>query len=133
MPSGVYPHTFGTVGLATPADYAEAVALRERLGQMKKPIFTTNSIFSLPWFSTDNRAPALAIDHIFHDATWASCQNGCIEGMLQRGDIPTVMLLSNGDPYQSSLSPNYEKTAEAPYSGKQWSIYVFNPRARRSQ
>jgi hypothetical protein len=133
VPSGSSPHTFGTVGLATPTEYEEALAMRERLAQFKKPIFTDDHIFSLPWFSNENRAPALIIEPLFHKAMRPSCQNGCIEGMLQRGEIPTVMLLSNGDPYQSSLSPNYEKTGEAPYSGKQWSIYVFNPRARRSQ
>ncbi|MGC9157422.1 MAG: hypothetical protein ACP5FH_00425 [Terracidiphilus sp.] len=92
VPSGDHPHPFGTVGIATPTEYASAVAIRDRLAAMKKPIFTTDPVFSLPWYSNGNRAPALVIDTIFHDATRARCQNGCVEGMLQRGEIPTVML-----------------------------------------
>jgi hypothetical protein len=121
------PHPIGMVGIATANQYTEAVVLRERLAAMKTPIFTTSEVFSLPWFSTGNHVPALVIDRNFHDATRDACQNGCVEGMLQRGEIPTVMLLSSGDPYQSSLNPNYEKDFEAPYSGRRWSIYVLRP------
>ncbi len=129
LPSGTHQHVFGTVGIATTADYVDAVALRNRLAPMTKPIFTTDLMFSLPWISTDNRAPALVIDSVFHDATRDRCQNGCVEAMLQRGEIPTVMLQSSGDPYQSSLSPKYEKIGEARESGRMWSIYVLNPQA----
>jgi hypothetical protein len=128
MPSGANnPHTFGTVGIATEAQYQEAVALRERLASMKKPIFTPDGVFSLPWFSTDDRAPALVIEQYFHDATRDSCSNGCVEGMLQRGEIPTVMLPISDFIYQKSLSPSYEKVAEVPYSEKLWDIYVLKP------
>ncbi len=98
VPGGDHPHLFGTVGIATPAEYANAVAFRDRLATMKKPVFTTNGVFALPWFSNGNRAPALVIDTIFHDATRSSCQDGCVEGMLQRGEIPTVMLPSAATP-----------------------------------
>jgi hypothetical protein len=94
-PSGVHnSHNSLIVGIATADEYADAVALRDRLATMKKPIFTTDDIFSLPWYSNDNHAAALAIDLRFHDATRASCQNGCVEGLLQRGEIPTVLLPS---------------------------------------
>jgi len=128
--SGTHRHALGTIGIATAAEYADAVALRDRLATMKKPIFTTDEIFSLPWFSTDNGAPALVIDPLFHQATLASCQNACVEGMLQRAEIPTVMLLSSGDPYQSSLNPNYEKIGEARVGDTLWSIYALNLRAK---
>jgi hypothetical protein len=106
VPSGAHPHAFGTVGIATAAEYAEAAALGDRLALMKKPIFTTNEVFSLPWFSNDNRYPALVIDTIFHDATRASCSNGCVEGMLQRGEIPTVMLPSVKAPSSPHVPPS---------------------------
>ncbi|MGA7831608.1 MAG: hypothetical protein WCA21_11650 [Terracidiphilus sp.] len=128
-PCGVQPHRFGTLGIATPAEYAEAVALRDRLAAMKKPIFTTNELFSLPWFSAGDHAPALVVDHIYHDATRNLCENGCVEGLLQRGEIPTVMLLSSGDPYQSSLNPKYVKVGEAHYSGREWSLWSLSPLA----
>jgi hypothetical protein len=132
VPSGTHLHRFGTVGIATQEEYADAEALRDMLAPMKKPIFSTAPMFSLPWISNDNRAPALVIDSFFHDATRASCQNGCVEGMLQRGEVPTVMLLSSGDIYQSSLNPNYKKVAEGRYTDRQWSIYVFNARSSNS-
>jgi hypothetical protein len=127
VPSGTHVHAFGTVGIATPEEYADAVSLRDRLATMKKPVFSTDQMFSLPWISNNNRAPVLIIDTIFHDATRARCQNGCVEGMLQRGEIPTVMLLSSGDSYQNSLNPNYRKIGEARESGQMWSIYVLEP------
>jgi len=132
VPSGTHQHVFGTVGIATASDYEDAVALRDRLASMSKPIFTTDPMFSLPWISTDNRAPALVIDSLFHDATRDRCQNGCVEGLLQRGEIPTVVLQSSGDPYQNSLSPRYEKAGETRESGRMWSIYVLNPQAHSS-
>jgi hypothetical protein len=131
-PNGPHLHPFGTVGIFSAADYADASSLRDRLATMKKPIFTTDPMFSLPWISNDNRAPALVIDNIFHDATRARCQSGCVEGMLQRGEVPTVMLLSSGDSYQGSLNPNYEKVGEARESGRLWSIYEIRPPARAS-
>jgi hypothetical protein len=129
VPSGTHPHRFGTVGIATAAEYADAEALRERLAPVKRPIFTNNDIFSLPWFSSGNQAPALIVDTIFHDATRALCQNGCVEGMLHRGEIPTVMLLKDDNVYLPSLSPDYKKTGEGIYAGRLWSIYVLSPQA----
>lgn len=130
--SGRQVHTLGTVGIATPAEYSDAVAMRERLSHLKKPIFTTDPLFSLPWFSTDNSYPALVIDPVFHDATRAICQNGCAEAMLQKGEIPTVMLLSSGDSYTSDLNPRYRKVSEAMESDRPWSIYVLDPEPPRS-
>jgi len=132
-PNGSHPHTFGTVGIATAAEYADAVALRDRLEPMKKPIFTPDPTFSLPWLSNDNHPDALIIDSIFHEATRTNCANGCIEGMLQRGEIPTVMLASSGDIYQSSLNPRYEKVGDAVYTDRHYSIYVLNPRVPATQ
>jgi hypothetical protein len=130
VPSGAgVSHTFGTVGIATAQQYTEAAALRERLATMKKPIFTTNGVYSLPWFSNDDHAPALVIEQFFHNGTRSMCQNGCVEGMLERGEIPTVMLDKSDLLSQKSLSPRYEKVAEAPYSGTQWNIYVLTPPA----
>lgn len=129
VPSGPHLHRFGTVGIATPDEYADAVALRDRLAGMKKPIFTTDAMFSLPWISNGNRAPALVIDSTFHNATRARCQDGCVEGMLQRGEIPTVVLASDDDTYRQSLSPRYEKVGEARESDKMWSIYEIIPEA----
>ena len=121
-------HIFGTVQIATEAEYADAVTLRERLASMAKPIFTTDETFALPWLSTGNRAPAFIVDTKFHDATRLRCQNGCIEGMLQRGDIPTVMIGPGDNLYQQSLNPSYVKIGEAYHQDKQYSIYVIrNP------
>jgi hypothetical protein len=118
------------VGIATAAEYTDAEALRDRLAPLKKPIFTNNEIFSLPWFSSDNRAPALVIDSLFHDATRSRCQNGCVEGMLSRGEIPTVLLPSDDETYRNSLGTNYRKAGDAMYARRPWSIYVLNPQAQ---
>lgn len=132
VPSGAYQHRFGTVGIATAAEYADATALRDRLASMKKPIFSDDRILSLPWYSNDNHAPALIIEPLFHEAMRAKCPNGCIEGMLQKGEIPTVLLPSSGDSYQNSLSQNYKKISEVRYLDRQWSIYALNDGVRGS-
>jgi hypothetical protein len=129
MPSGTeHPHRLGIVRLATARQYAQAVALRDRLAAMPKPLFTTSTVFSLPWFSSNDQAPALVVDHIYHDATRSQCANGCVEGMLARGEIPTVMIHSTGDDnYRASLNPHYRAVAEMPYLGTAWTIYSYDP------
>jgi hypothetical protein len=127
LSTGYFPPPFGTVGIATAAEYADAEALRDRLAPMKKPIFTNNEIFSLPWFSSDNQAPAFIVDAIFHDATRSRCQNGCVEGMLSRGEIPTVLLPSDDETYRNSLGAHYRKAGDAMYAGRGWCIYVLDP------
>jgi hypothetical protein len=132
VPAGPHLHKFGTVGIATAEEFADAEALRDRLAPMKKPILTTNPMFSLPWISNDNHAPAVVIDPLFLQANGARCLNGCVEGLLQKGKFPTVMLLSFGDPYQGSLNPKYKKVGEARESGRMWSIYTLNPKLQFS-
>lgn len=122
-------HVIGTVRLATGVEYEEAVALRARLDSMAKPIFTTDETFALPWLSTGNRAPAFIIDTKFHEATRLRCQNGCIEGMLQRGEIPTVMIGPGDNLYQQSLNPSYRNVGESYHQGKQYSIYAIRNQA----
>jgi hypothetical protein len=113
------------VPIATAAEYAQAVALRERLTAMKKPIFTTDGAFALPWNATDNGSPALVIDPNFQDAARTRELNGGIEGLLQRGEIPTVMLASGDLAYLKSLNPNYRKVGESIQQGGTYSIYEF--------
>jgi len=132
-PSG--RHTFGTVQLASASEYANAIAVRDRLAHMKKPIFTTDQSFSLPWISTDNHAPALIIDPQFHAATRQRCENGGIEGMLQRGEVPTV-ILNTGSIYEKELSPSYAKAGSflhqgVPYNqGVPYDIYTIRSHAQ---
>ncbi len=62
---------------------------------------------------------------LFYDATKYRCQNGYIEGMLQKGEIPTVMISPDDMLYQKSLNSRYEKVGEAYHQGKQYDIYAF--------
>ena len=117
--------------IATAAEYADAVALRNRLAPMKRPIFTTDGAFELPWLSTSNGAPALVIDPNFQDAARLRELNGGIEGMLQRGEIPTVMLAPTDLVYVKSLNPSYRKVGESIQQGVTYSIYEFNPGSAR--
>ncbi|MGA3080791.1 MAG: hypothetical protein ABSD44_05355 [Terracidiphilus sp.] len=112
--------------IATAADYAQAVALRDRLATMPRPIFTTNGPLALPWNSTTNGAPALVIDPNFQAVAESRDQNGGIEGMLQRGEIPTVVLASTDLIYLSSLNPNYLEVAESLQQGTTYHIYQLN-------
>ena len=114
------------VPIATAAEYRDAVALHNRLASLKKPIFTTDGVFALPWNSTDNGAPALVIDPNFQEAARTREMNGGIEGMLQRGEIPTVMLASTDLVYLKSLHQGYRKVNESLQQGITYGIYEFN-------
>ncbi len=124
--------TFGTVGIATASEYANAAALRDRLAVMKKPMFSWDETFEMPWFSSDNQYPTLVIDRIYHCVMQNKYPNGGVEGMVQRGEIPTVLLPVAIDPHpgcwsanslQNSLSRSYKKVGEYRYDGGMWSIY----------
>ncbi len=123
--------TFGTVQIASADEFANALAVRDRLAQLRKPIFTTDQTFSAPWISTGDLPHALMIDPQFHRPTRLRCQNGGIEGLLQRGDIPTV-ILNTGSEYEKDLSPNYVKTGwflhqGVPYvQGVHYDIYTIH-------
>jgi len=122
-----HPGRKDMVSIATAAEYRDTVALHNRLAGLKKPIFTTDGVFALPWNSTDNGAPALVIDPNFQEVARSREQNGGIEGMLQRGEIPTVMLASTDLAYLKSLNPGYRKVGDSVQQGITYSIYEFNP------
>ena len=117
--------------IATAADYRSAVALRDRLATMKKPIFTTDGPFALPWISTSDNSPALTIDPNFHEAARDRDQNGSIEGILQRGEIPTVVLASSDETYLSSLNPSYKNVGDSMQQGVLYTIYEFDGESTR--
>jgi hypothetical protein len=125
-PAGRVAHTFGTVGLATASEFKDADLLRQRLLQLKKPIFSSEEMFALPWISNDGRAPAMMIDHIFYKAMRNRYVNGGVEGMLQRGEIPTVMLGSTETHYLDSLNSSYKKIGEVTYSNGLFYIYILD-------
>jgi hypothetical protein len=113
--------------IATTADYKNAAALRDRLAMMKKPIFTTDGPLALPWISTADNSPALTIDPNFHEAARSRDQNGSIEGMLQRGEIPTVVLAPSDTTYLDSLNASYKNVGDSMQQGVLYTIYEFNP------
>jgi hypothetical protein len=129
-PSG--RNTFGTVQLASADEFANAVKVRDRLAQLKKPLFTTDQSFSMPWISTDDHFPALVIDPQFQLAVRQRCEKGGIEGMLQRGEIPTV-ILNTGNAYETQLNSRYVKIGSflhqgVPYNqGVSYDIYSIEP------
>jgi len=114
------------VPIATAKEFRAAEALRDRLATMKKPIFSTDGAFALPWFSTENGAPALTIDPNFQEVARVREENGGIEGMLQRGEIPTLLLASTDQIYLKNLNPSYVKVGESIQQGVTYSIYSFN-------
>jgi len=121
-----HPGRKDMVPIATAAEYRDALALRNRLAAMKKPLFTTDGVFALSWNSTENGAPAVVLDPNFHEAARSREVNGGIEGMLQRGEFPTVMLASTDLVYLKSLHPGYRKVAESIQQGVTYSIYEFS-------
>ncbi|MGD0293974.1 MAG: hypothetical protein ABSB30_08985 [Terracidiphilus sp.] len=121
-----HPGKKDMVPIATAAEYRDAVALHNRLAMLKKPIFTTDGVFALPWYSTDNNALALVLDPNFQEVARSREENGGVEGMLQRGEIPTVMLASGDLAYLKSLHPGYRKVGESVQQGVTYSIYEFS-------
>jgi hypothetical protein len=120
-----HPGKKDMVPIATASEYRDALALRNRLAGLKKPLFTTDGVFALPWNSTDYGAPAVVLDPNFQQAARSREVNGGIEGMLQRGEFPTVMLASTDLVYLRSLNPGYRKVAESRQQGVTYTIYVI--------
>jgi hypothetical protein len=114
------------VPISTAAEFAQAAALRDRLASMPKPIFTTDEAFQLPWISTDG-APAFTFDPNFQAAARSRDQNGGVEGMLQRGEIPTVVLAPSDQVYLRALNPHYRIAAVSNQQGVPYTIYEFDP------
>jgi hypothetical protein len=121
-----HPGRKDMVPIATAAEYRDAVALRARLAAMKKPIFTTDGVFALPWNSTGNNAPAIVLDPNFQEVARSREQNGGVEGMLNRSEFPTVMLASSDLVYLKSLNPAYRKIGDSIQQGVTYSIYEFS-------
>jgi hypothetical protein len=113
------------VPIATAAEFAQAAALRDRLATMPKPIFTTDEAFQLPWISTDG-APAFTFDPNFQAAARSRDQNGGVEGMLQRGEIPTVVLAPSDAVYLRALNPHYRIAVISNQQGMPYTIYEFD-------
>jgi hypothetical protein len=107
---------FGTVRLATASQYANAQAVQAELATLRKPIFTPDQTFSLPWFSSGDQAPALVIDHLFQEGAAQRLERGGLVGLLRRGDIPTV-ILDRGSKYEKDLNPCYTKTGAYLHQG----------------
>lgn len=116
--------------IATAAEYADALALRDQLARLKKPIFTTDGAFSLPWIAAENGTPSLVLDPNFQQVAQPREENGGVEGMLQRGEIPTAILSSADRGYVRSLNPGYVKVTESIQQGVHYTIYAFNPTPR---
>jgi hypothetical protein len=121
-----HPGKRDRIVIATAAEFAQAVDLRDRLATMKKPIFTTDEAFQIPWYSAENGAPVFAVDPNFQEAARAREENGGIEGLLQRGEIPTVLLAPNDLVYLKSLNPHYRKVGESLQQEIPYSIYEFD-------
>jgi hypothetical protein len=121
-----HPGKKDMVPIATAAEYRDAVALRNLLVTMKKPIFTTDGVFALSWNSTDNGTPAVVLDPNFQEIARTREEKVGIEGMLQRGEFPTVMLASTDLVYLKSLHPGYRKVGESIQQGVPYSIYEFS-------
>ncbi len=119
--------------IATAAEYADAVVLRDQLAKMKKPIFTTDGAFSLPWIAAGNGAPSIVLDPNFQQVAQPREEEGGVEGLLQRGEIPTVMLASTDRAYMQSLNPGYRKVGESVQQGVRYTIYEFNSSTRAPQ
>ncbi len=119
--------------IATAAEYADAIALRNQLAKLKKPIFTTDGAFSLPWIAAESGAPSLVLDPNFQQIAQPREENGGVEGMLQRGEIPTVMLAPGDSAYVQSLNSGYQKVGESLQQGIHYTIYVFSPSTRAAQ
>lgn len=121
------PGKHDMAAIATAAEYAQAVALRDRFAPMRKPIFSTDQAFQLPWNSSDNGALVFALDPNFQQAAQSREENGGIDGLLRRGEIPTVVLAPADLAYLKSLNPQYQKVGESLQQGTLYFIFEFNP------
>jgi hypothetical protein len=123
---------FKPAQIATRSEYEDAARLRGRLEELNHPLFTTDAPFMLPWVSTGNSAPALCVDEGLHYANQPRFENGGVEGMLERGEIPSVMIRPRDGAYLKRMNPGYEPVGTAIHQGTSYTIYEFGPPRTRS-
>lgn len=68
----------------TASQHAARAALVDRMRELPKPLFIDDELLAQPWFSNDNRYPAIVIDHVFYGAADAG-------GYLERGGVLSLV------------------------------------------
>jgi hypothetical protein len=65
-------------------ELARRQAAAARMRELPKPIFIDDEILGQPWFATDNRYPAVVLDHVFYDTALA-------QGRLERDGVASLV------------------------------------------
>ena len=123
LPTG--RHNLGFVQLATQSEFDSTLAVRNGLNRFPKPILSLVDSFTPPWISTDDRYPALVIDRDSYMAVHTRCENGGVEGMLRRGEIPTAILSVNDTFFRENLNSRYVHVGSFVQRGVQYDIYTL--------
>ena len=118
-------HTLGVVSLATAAEYQSALAVKDALDRLPKPIFSIDDSFNPPWISTDDKYPAMVVDLDSYVAVHTRCENGGVEGMLLRGELPTAVLSANETLFHQNLNPAYARVGSFVHQGVPYEIYTL--------
>jgi len=124
-------HSLGFVQVATRAEFDSIRTVLEQISRLRRPIVSTDETLAAPWISTRDQYPAFAIDFDFYTPTHLRCENGGVEGLIRRGEIPTVIVGTKDTLFRENLNPGYVHVGEYDHQGFHFDIYTLDAAANR--
>jgi hypothetical protein len=100
----------GPIVRATAADQRQYETLTNFLSAVKKPLFIRDDIYSLPWYSTGNRYPAITMDAVFYyDAKRRGFFKGNgIEDLVRSHWFAALFIQPTDEFYDIALAAGYQ-------------------------
>jgi hypothetical protein len=122
--------TFGAVEIANVQDFAHAQTIQQRVMQLPGPLLTTDEVLSLPWNSTHNLYPAYVFDLVFIEGAKGHLFAGGPIGMIERGEVPTLMLKTSDAELWRSAAGKYKKTGEETHQHFHYDLFAIRADAK---
>jgi len=119
--------TFGIIEISSQQEFEQAQALQQRVAQLKKPLLTTDETMSLPWNSSDNSYPANVFDLVFVRGGANHYADGGPIGLIERGEIPSLMLRTNDTDLRRAAKEKYSRVEEEMHQHFHYDLYAVNP------
>ena len=103
----------GDLNFGTSQEVAAARHIAAVLSTLPKPAFVEQHMFALPWYSTNDRYPAVVLDDYYYNTVPARArvrQIGGLESLVTRGTFPTLLLTGQFRLNDTARQKGYERS-----------------------